>query len=230
MLNIRIQRGEVKEVRASILSADFSQLGMEVRRLAQAGVDGFHLDVMDGQFVPNLSMGPSIVSAVRRTTELPLDVHLMMYDPFRYIETFAEAGADSIVFHVEATEDIEDTLKYIRKCNRKAGLAVSPETSPELLRPFLSLCDYVVVMAVSPGFGGQSFLPDTLDNVEVLRKLIEGKNIPIIVDGGITPSTARECALRGASGFVVGNFLFEKGCVSSNVGERVERIRGGNSP
>ena len=199
----------------SVLAADFAHLADEVQRAEAAGADCFHVDIMDGHFVQNLSMGPAIVAAINRSTNLPLHVHLMMYNPFDYVDRFVEAGADMLSFHFEATEDIEDTLEFIHRCTIKAGLALNPETPASFLPRFLPLLDSIIVMSVHPGFGGQSFIPETVERVQEIRHYVdEAKREPsqdpisIVVDGGITLETARLCAKAGANTFVSGTHLF----------------------
>ena len=192
----------------SVLAADFAQLAKEVQRAEAAGADCLHIDIMDGHFVRNLSMGPAIVAAINRSTNLPLHVHLMMYNPFDYVERFVEAGADILSFHFEATEDIEETLLFIRRCNAQAGLAVNPETPVSFLPRFLPLLDAIVVMSVHPGFGGQEFIPETVDKLQELRHYVGDLPISIAVDGGITLETARLCAQAGATTLVAGTSLF----------------------
>ncbi len=198
-------------IEPSILSADFANLGAEANRLAEAGADGIHIDIMDGHFVPNLTLGPRAVAAINRSTSLFLDVHLMIYHPFDYIEAFAQAGADRITFHFEATEDVEETLGFIRKCGLKAGLAFRPETSFSMIPKFLPLCDLILLMTVNPGFGGQKFMPAVLEKIRLTRE-IAGKmglsSLDIQVDGGIEPKTAKQCIEVGANVLVSGHYLF----------------------
>ncbi len=214
----------------SVLAADFAHLADEVRRAEEAGADAFHVDIMDGHFVPNLSMGPSIVAAINRSTDLPLYVHLMMYNPFEYIEQFVEAGADLISFHFEATEDVEETLLFIKKCNVQAGIAINPETSVDLLRKYLPLLDEILIMSVHPGFGGQSFIPESIEKIREAAHYIQTDDrslppIQIAVDGGINDQAAFECAQAGATVFAAGTHFFRstdmKGAIAS-MREKVE--------
>lgn len=213
------------QIYPSILSGDFGRLAEEAKRLEAAKADAIHIDIMDGQFVPNLTLGPRAVEAIRRSTSLFLDVHLMIYNPYDYVEVFARAGADRITFHFEATEDVEDTLDFIRKCGRKAGLAFRPETSFSMIPKYLTMCDLVLLMTVSPGFGGQKFMPEVLEKVRMTREFCDkhgirqggiagkGQNFPVFdiqVDGGINQETGRQCVEAGANVLVSGNYLFQQ--------------------
>lgn len=199
-------------IHPSILSADFGNLAAEAKALEEAGADAIHVDIMDGHFVPNLTLGPKAVAAIRKATKLPLDVHLMIYQPFDYVETFIHSGADHITFHLEATEDIEDTLKFIRTCGKTAGLSIRPETPVSMVFPFLPLCDLILLMTVNPGFGGQAFMPEVLDKVEELKAFCDDQKlgIDIQVDGGIDAKTAPLCKVKGANVLVSGNYLYQQ--------------------
>lgn len=213
----------------SILSGDYGHLAEEAKRIEKAGADGIHVDIMDGHFVRNLSFCPKALAAINRATDLFLDVHIMVYNPFDYIEPLTIAGADSITFHFEATEDVEETLRYIRKCNIQVGLAFSPSTSISMIPKYLPLCDHILLMTVDPGFGGQLFLPQVLEKITFVREYCnkhsiyknmseitknkhkETGHIPftIQVDGGINEKTAAQCVAAGANVLISGSYLFE---------------------
>lgn len=197
-------------VAPSLLSADFAALEREVRRVEEAGADLLHLDVMDGRFVPNISFGPVVVQAVRRVTRLPLDVHLMIEEPVRYVDAFADAGADGLTVHVEACEDVSATLDAIRDRDLKVGLTLRPRTPFSDVEPFLESLDLLLVMTVEPGFGGQEYLRDQEAKLTRARELrrAAGHGYAIEVDGGIGAATARRAVDAGAEILVTGSALF----------------------
>lgn len=194
----------------SILSADLGRLADEVREVEAASADWIHFDVMDGRFVPNMTFGPLLVRAVRRATKLPLDVHLMIVEPERYLEEFAEAGAHGLSVHVEACVHLERTLTRIRELGKRAGVVLNPHTDEGFLKYVLHTVDLVLVMSVNPGFGGQKFLPSVLPKVRRIRELIDesGLDIDLEIDGGIGPDTAAEAVRAGARVLVAGQAIF----------------------
>lgn len=200
-------RSSAPAVLPSLLLCDFGNLEREVERLTSAGVPGLHLDVMDGQFVPNLTYGMPIVAALRKLTDLPLDVHLMIADPARYVGPFVEAGADLVTFHIEAVPQPSKVLAEIRRHGAAAGLAINPATPLSALTPYVAECDLILVMSVAAGFGGQSFQPVALERLRQLRREARPETL-LEVDGGINLATIGDCAAAGAELFVVGSAIF----------------------
>jgi ribulose-phosphate 3-epimerase len=219
----------------SLLSADFGRLADEIAALEAGGADLLHIDVMDGRFVPNITMGPPIVKAIRRITKLPLDLHLMIVEPEKYLDAFADAGADTINIHFEATPHSHRALQHIRGRKKRAGLALNPATSEEALRYLLGSLDQVLVMSVNPGFGGQAFLPEVLPKVRAIRRMIdEGRHpIDIEIDGGIALGTAGLAVSAGACALVAGNAIFTQpnyGAAISALRQEAEDARRVSSP
>ena len=199
-------------VAPSILSADFGRLAEEVRAAETAGADWIHVDVMDGRFVPNITIGPNVVKALRAATSLPLDVHLMIVEPERYVDDFARAGADGLSVHVEACTHLHRTLQHIRHLGKRAGVVLNPSTSEDTIRYVLDTVDLVLVMSVNPGFGGQAFIPEVLPKVKAIRRMIDdaGRSIDLEIDGGIAPDTAARATEAGARVLVAGNAVFAR--------------------
>jgi ribulose-phosphate 3-epimerase len=198
-------------VAASILNCDFGHLTKEIHEAEKGGVDWIHLDVMDGHFVPNISFGPHIVSIVRSLTDLPLDAHLMISDPDKFIPAFADAGVDYMSVHIESNPHIHRTLQSIRDRRCKPGIVLNPGTPIEFIYPVLSMVDYVLLMSVNPGFGGQKFIPQTAERIRYLTDEIKRQNlsIPIEIDGGINESTAKIAIQSGAQILVSGSYIFK---------------------
>ena len=209
------------KIAPSILSADFSQLGKEIKRLEKAGADMIHVDVMDGHFVPNLTIGPPVIKALRKHSKLPFDVHLMISPVHKYIKNFADAGADIITIHPEATENLGDTIKYIKSFNKKVGLSLNPNTQIDVIKDFLNEINLVLIMSVHPGFGGQKFIPDVLKKIKALDQIKKQKNMnfDIEVDGGINFSNSKLVKEAGANILVSGTTIFKdnEGDIKKNI-------------
>jgi len=207
----------------SILSADFARLGDEIRAVEQAGADWIHVDVMDGRFVPNITIGPLVVKAARAETSLPLDVHLMIEAPERYVDAFAQAGASTIGVHAETCPHLHRTLAQIRESGARAAVALNPSTPAEAVREVLGDVDQVLVMTVNPGFGGQKFIASTLSKIETVRRWIDeqGLEVALEVDGGIGPETIARAAQAGADVFVAGTAVFGAG----DYGQAIQGLR-----
>ncbi len=189
----------------SILSADFARLEQECKSLEKCGADWIHCDVMDGNFVPNITFGMPIVRSIRRCVVLPLDVHLMINEPERYVKQFAEAGADIITFHLEATKNVSETLRLIHACGKKAGISVKPNTPIGAITPYRGLFDLVLIMSVEPGFGGQEFIPSAVEKIRRAKELFP--NVLVEVDGGINPETSKSVIDAGADVLVAGSAI-----------------------
>jgi ribulose-phosphate 3-epimerase len=201
----------LKKIAPSILSADFSRLGDEVGAVEKAGADVIHVDVMDGHFVPNITIGPLVVQGLKKLTSIPLDVHLMIENPERYIEAFAQAGSDWLTLHAEVCPHLKRVIKKIRQLNVRPGIVLKPATPLKALYPVLDEIDLVLIMSVNPGFGGQSFIPSALKKIERLRRMIDQNQYPleIEVDGGIKVENIREVSRAGGDIFVVGTGIFK---------------------
>jgi len=213
--------GNIK-ISPSILSADFSKLGSEIQDLEKANADLIHIDVMDGHFVPNITIGPDVINKLRKYTKLPFDVHLMISPVHKFIKNFAEAGADIITIHPEATDDLVGSIKKIKSYNKKAGVSLNPETPVDKVLPILNLIDLILVMSVNPGFGGQLFIKDTLNKVKILRKEIDSKKLKteIEIDGGINFESAIMAKKAGVDILVSGTTIFKE-----NGGDLKKNIR-----
>ncbi len=211
------------KISPSILSSDYGRLSDELKRMEDSGADMLHIDVMDGHFVPNITLGAPIVKCIRKASALPFDVHLMISDPLKYIPDFVNAGSDIITFHIEAESDTQETIDAVLKLGKKAGLAVKPKTPVEEVYPYLDNLSMVLVMTVEPGFGGQSFMEDTMPKVQKVKAEIErrGLNTDIQVDGGINEKTLAVAARAGANVFVSGNAIFS----SDNAEETINKFK-----
>ena len=209
------------QISPSILSADFSQLGNEIRRLEEGGADMIHVDVMDGHFVPNLTIGPPVIKALRNYTKLPFDVHLMIKPVHKYIKSYAEAGANIITIHPEATDSLKDSIKHIKELGKKVGVSLNPDTKTEIVKKFLPELDLILIMSVHPGFGGQKFIPEVLSKIEELKdiKLKENLKFDIEVDGGIDFNNSKLVVKAGANILVSGTTIFKNnnGDIKKNI-------------
>jgi len=213
----------VKKIAPSILSADFSRLADEVRAVEKAGADVIHVDVMDGHFVPNITIGPLVVQGLKKLTSLPLDVHLMIENPERYVEVFAQAGSDWITIHAEVCPNLKRVIRKVRESKARPGIVLKPATPLKTLFPVLDEIDLVLIMSVNPGFGGQSFIPATLKKIERLRKIVDQDHYPleIEVDGGVKVENIREVSAAGGDIFVVGTGIFK----TENYDETIRKLR-----
>jgi ribulose-phosphate 3-epimerase len=196
------------KIAPSILSADFAALGEAIARVEAAGADLLHVDVMDGHFVPNLTIGPPVIESIRKRTRLPLDVHLMIEEPERWVETYIKSGADYVTVHVEASAHLERTLTSIREAGARSGVALNPSTPPEVLQYVLDDLDLVLVMSVNPGFGGQSFIPTAYEKIRRLRAMLADRRVLVSVDGGVKADNAGLLAQAGATVLVAGSAIF----------------------
>jgi ribulose-phosphate 3-epimerase len=209
------------KISPSILSADFSQLGNEIKRLEEGGADMIHVDVMDGHFVPNLTMGPPIIKALRQYTNLPFDVHLMISPVHNYIQDYADAGSDIITIHPEATVNLKESIDLIKKLNKKVGVSLNPKTKIDAVTNFLNEIDLILIMSVNPGFGGQKFMPEVLDKIKELKKIKDQKNLDfdIEIDGGINFNNSKLAIEAGANILVSGTTIFKNndGNIKKNI-------------
>jgi ribulose-phosphate 3-epimerase len=209
------------QISPSILSADFSQLGAEIKRLEEGGADMIHVDVMDGHFVPNLTIGPPVIKALRKQCSLKFDVHLMISPVHKYIEAYADAGADIITIHPEATDNLENSILKIKELNKKVGISLNPESKTDLIINFLDKIDLVLIMSVNPGFGGQKFMPKVLDKIKELKKIQASRNIDfdIEIDGGINFDNCKMAIDAGANILVSGTTIFKSndGDIKKNI-------------
>jgi len=213
------------KISPSILSADFSQLGNEIKRLEEGGADMIHVDVMDGHFVPNLTMGPPIIKVLRECTKLPFDVHLMISPVHKYIQDYADAGADIITIHPEATKSLKSSIKYIKSFNKKVGVSLNPETKINLVTDLLNEIDLVLIMSVHPGFGGQKFMPEVLEKIKELKKIKDQKNLKfdIEIDGGINFDNNKLAIEAGANILVSGTTIFKNN--NGNIKKNIELLK-----
>ena len=213
------------KISPSILSADFGQLGNEVKRLESGGADMIHVDVMDGHFVPNLTIGPPVIKNLKKYTKLPFDVHLMISPVHKYIKDYAEAGADIITIHPEATDNLNESVNLIKKLNKKVGVSLNPDTDIETLTDEIANLDLILIMSVFPGFGGQKFIPEVIDKIKKLKKIKEEKNynFEIEVDGGINFSNSKEVLSAGANILVSGTTIFKEN--NGDIKKNIEKLK-----
>jgi len=213
------------KISPSILSANFSELGNEIKKLEKAGADMIHVDVMDGHFVPNLTIGPPVIKALRSYTKLPFDVHLMIKPVHKYIKDYAEAGADIITIHPESTENLKDTINHIRSLEKKIGISLNPETKIDIVKNFLEEIDLVLIMSVNPGFGGQKFMPKVLDKIKELKKIKDKKKLKfdIEIDGGINFENNKSAIEAGANILVSGTTVFKNN--NGNIKKNIETLK-----
>jgi len=215
------------KISPSILSADFSQLGNEIKRLEDGGADMIHVDVMDGHFVPNLTIGPPVIKALRNYTKLPFDVHLMIAPVHKYIKNYAEAGADIITIHPEATDNLKKSINHIKELGKKVGVSLNPNTKIDIIKEFLNEINLVLIMSVHPGFGGQKFMPEVLQKIKELKKIKDQQNLnfDIEVDGGINFDNSKLAIEAGANILVSGTTIFKNN--NGNIKKNIDTLKTG---